>query len=205
LDAALICHIAYIIDEQPYCTPTAFWRQGESLFWHGSSMSRMLSAQSGGLDVCLTVIHIDSLVLARSAFEHSINYRSAMVFGKAMSIADPEQKLQTLNVFIDRFYPGRSKLIRQPTAQELRSTSVVTMRIEEAAAKIRNLPPVEQKEEEYNRPVWAGIIPIATLIGAPVDCARLAPDIKMGEDVSAYREGEKLSSVLSSHARVSIP
>jgi nitroimidazol reductase NimA-like FMN-containing flavoprotein (pyridoxamine 5'-phosphate oxidase superfamily) len=201
LDAALVCHIAYFLDEQPYCTPTAFWRQGESLFWHGSSMSRMLRSQGQGMNVCLTVTHIDSLVLARSAFEHSINYRSAMVFGEATLIDDPQQKLQALNSFVNRFYPGRSKLIRQPTEQELAATSVVTMHIDQASAKIRAIPPREEREEEYDRPVWAGLIPIALLVGAPVACARLRPDIKMGRDVSAYREGEMLGSVLSSLAR----
>src|SRR6478752_7603288 len=105
LDAALVCHIAYVIDGQPYCTPTAFWREGDHLYWHGSSASRMLRSQRGGVPVCLTVTHLDSLVLARCGFNHSVDYRSAMCFGIARIIDDPVEKSAALDRMINRFYP----------------------------------------------------------------------------------------------------
>ena len=108
LDAAMVCHVAYAIDGQPFCTPTSFWREGERLYWHGSSASRMIRAQAQGMPVCLTVTHHDALVLARSGFHHSVNYRCVMAYGQARAVTDPTDKLRAANAFIDRFYPGRS-------------------------------------------------------------------------------------------------
>lgn len=196
LDAAMLCHISYVVDGQPYCTPTSFWREGDSVYWHGSSASRMLRSQAQGIDVCLAVTHVDSLVLARSAFGHSINYRSAMLYGRASLIEDDQHKLQAINSFIDRFYPGRSGVIRAPTRQELNATSIVWMPIEQASAKIRDIPPHEEKTEDYARPVWAGVIPLTTVVGAAVNCERLAEGIEAGSDVAAYRAGTPLERVL---------
>src|SRR5215468_12292264 len=112
LDAAMICHIAYVIHGQPYCTPTAFWREGDHLYWHGSSASRMLRAQRSGLPVCLTVTHLDSLVLARCGFNHSVDYRAAMCFGTARIVDEPTAKAKALDALVNRFYPGRAAQLR---------------------------------------------------------------------------------------------
>ena len=143
LDAALVCHIAYVIDGRPYCTPTSFWREGDHVYWHGSSASRMIRTQAQEVEVCLTVTHIDALVMARSGFHHSVNYRAAMVFGRAHIVDDPAEKLRLMDNFIDRVYPGRSKLIRQPNAGEFKATTMMGMEIETASGKIRDkhVPP----------------------------------------------------------------
>src|SRR5579863_9723655 len=138
LDAALMCHVGYIIDGRPYVTPTLFWRAGERLYWHGSSASRMLRAQRAGIPVCLTVSHVDGLVLARSAFRHSLNYRAAMVFGSAAIVDDPTEQEAGLNAFVERLYPGRTRLMRPILPQELKATALMSMAIEEASAKIRD-------------------------------------------------------------------
>src|SRR5215470_782223 len=137
LDAGMIAHIAYVIDGQPYVTPTAYWRDGDVLTWHGSSASRMLRTQSAGIPVCLTVTHLDGLVLARSGFHHSINYRSVMAFGKAHKVEDVAEKERELDYFIERIYPGRVATLRPIDQQELKGTTLLAMEIEEASAKIR--------------------------------------------------------------------
>ena len=126
----MICHIAYVIDGQPYCTPTAFWREDDHLYWHASSASRMLRSQRDGLPVCLTVTHLDSLVLARCGFNHSVDYRSAMCFGTAHIIDEPAEKSAALDRMVDRFYPGRAETLRTSTALELKATTVIGMAIE---------------------------------------------------------------------------
>src|SRR5471030_1011525 len=113
LDASLLCHIAYVIDGRPYCTPTGFWREGDHLYWHGSSASRMIRQQSTGIPVCLTVTHVDALVMARSGFHHSVNYRAVMAWGNAHPITDEAEKLRLMDNFVDRIFPARSSLIRQ--------------------------------------------------------------------------------------------
>src|SRR5215475_2679817 len=123
LDAAMICHIAYVIDGQPYCTPTAFWRERDHLYWHGSSASRMLRRQRLGLPVCLTATHLDSLVLARCGFNHSVDYRAAMCFGEAHIIDDQAEKERALDSMVDRFYPDRARTLRTSSVQELKATT----------------------------------------------------------------------------------
>ncbi len=125
LDAALMCHVGYVIDGRPYVTPTLFWRDGERLYWHGSSASRMLRTQRAGIPVCLTVSHIDGLVLARSAFRHSLNYRAVMAFGTAAMVEDEREKEKALNAFIERLYPGRTGLMRAILPQELKATALM--------------------------------------------------------------------------------
>src|SRR5277367_6942988 len=137
LDAALLCHVGYVINGLPYVTPTLFWREGERLYWHGSSASRMLRNQTGGIPVCLTVTHVDGLVVARSGFHHSLNYRAVMAFGTAAKVEDPAEKEIGLNAFVDRVYPGRTGLIRGINGQELKATTLLGMTIEEASAKVR--------------------------------------------------------------------
>ena len=173
LDAALLCHIAYVIDGQPFCTPTSFWREGDRLYWHGSSASRMVRAQSGGLRVCLTVTHLDAIVLARSGFHHSVNYRSVMAYGEAHAITDPTAKLAAMDAFIDRFYPGRAAILRPATDQEIKSVQILEMEIEDAAAKVRSTG-VSDDEEDYALPIWCAVVPLHTTIGEAEPCPRLA-------------------------------
>lgn len=188
LDAALLAHIAYVIDGQPYCTPTAFWREGDHLYWHGSSASRMLRAQAAGIPVCLAVSHVDGLVLARSGFHHSINYRSVMAFGTAKPLEAEADKHRAMNAFVDRFFPGRADRLRAITAQEAKATTILSMEIEQASAKVRSGPPIDD-EEDYGHPVWAGVIPVSTIVGAPVPCPRLAGGAQPGEDMALYAPG----------------
>jgi uncharacterized protein len=201
LDTALLCHIAYVVDGQPYCTPTAFWREEETLFWHGSSASRMLRAQADGIPVCLTVTHMDGLVLARSGFNHSINYRSVMAFGTAHPIAEPAAKRRAMEAFVERFFPGRNAKLREPTTQEVKATSIVSMEIEQASAKIRATGPGDD-EADFSLPVWAGVVPLRTLIGAPLDCPRLPAGIVPGNDLAPYGDGRVLDEAfLETHRR----
>lgn len=196
LDSAFLCHVAYVIDGQPYCTPTIHWREGDWLYWHGSSASRMLRNQSQGTPVCLTVSHLDGLVLARSGFNHSANYRSAMCFGTAQIIDDPQQKAHALKGVVDRFYPGRSMDLRANHAQEVKATMVIGMQIEEASAKTRAAG-VGDDEEDMATPLWAGVIPVSTVIGA----AEISPHVPAGVEAPAlldiYREGRSLDEALS--------
>lgn len=175
LDSGFICNVGYVIDGKPYVTPTSYWREGEHVYWHGSSASRMVRVAAGPVDVCLTVSHIDGLVLARSAFHHSINYRSVMLFGKAHKVEDPDHKLRALENFVERVYPGRWAQLRPANQQELKATTVLTMRIEEGAAKMRAAPPVDD-EEDYAWPVWAGVLPIRCVVGTPQDDGRVLKD-----------------------------
>jgi nitroimidazol reductase NimA-like FMN-containing flavoprotein (pyridoxamine 5'-phosphate oxidase superfamily) len=194
LDSALLCHIAYVVDGQPYCTPTAFWREDETLFWHGSSASRMLRAQAGGIPVCLTVTHMDGLVLARSGFNHSINYRSVMAFGTAHRIDDAAEKRRAMDAFVERFFPGRLALLREPTGQEVKATSILSMAIEQASAKIRATGPGDD-EADFSFAVWAGVVPLRAIVGAAEDCPRLPAGIVPGDDLAPYRDGRRLDEV----------
>ncbi|MCW2235613.1 pyridoxamine 5'-phosphate oxidase family protein [Azospirillum canadense] len=199
LDAAMVAHIAYVIDGQPFCTPTAFWREGTHLYWHGSAASRMLRAQKPGLPVCLTVTHLDSLVLARSGFNHSVDYRSAMCFGTAHIIEDPEAKVRALDAMIDRFYPGRNAELRPSTAQEIKATMVVGMEIAEASAKVRNKG-VGDEEEDYALPIYAARIPVTQVIGTPEPCPRLVDGVAFPEGLKGFTAGRRLDEVmLESH------
>jgi len=196
LDAALLCHVAYAIEGQPYCTPTAFWRDGDRLFWHGSSASRMLRSLAKAVPACLTVCHFDGIVLARSAFNHSVNYRSVMAFGKAERIEDPEMKAQASKLFVDRYFPGRWDAIKHPTAREMKATSIISMRIEEASAKTRAGEPHDD-EADYGLPIWAGVIPVESVLGEAIECPRQHPKAKRGEDLSLYRRGSRTDDVFA--------
>jgi uncharacterized protein len=167
LDAGLIAHVGYTIDDQPFVTPTACWRHGDYLYWHGSAASRMLRAQAGGIPVCITVTILDGLVLARSGFHHSMNYRSVMAIGNAEIVEAAEEKLAALRGFVERVVPGRWDVVRPPTGQELKSTSVLRLRLDEVSAKIRTGPPKDD-EEDYALPIWAGVARVAMHIG-PLD------------------------------------
>jgi len=175
LDAGFICHVGYVIDGSPYVTPTSYWREGGHVYWHGSSASRMLRTAQDETDVCLTVALIDGLVLARSAFHHSINYRSVMLFGRAQRVEDPQQKEKALENFVERMAPGRWQALRPAHAQELKATTVLHMKIDEGAAKIRSGPPIDD-DEDYDWPVWAGVVPVRMVAGSPVDDGRVRDD-----------------------------
>ncbi len=188
LDAGMICHVGYVVDGAPYVTPTIYWREGDMVYWHGSSASRMLRHQAAGAPVCLTVSLIDGIVLARSGFHHSVNYRSVMVFGAAREVVDAQAKERHLEIFMERLFPGRWAEIRAVEDQELKATTLLGMAIEEASAKVRTGPPVDD-EPDYALPIWAGILPLETVAGAPVPCPRLAETTAEPAYVRAYKPG----------------
>lgn len=195
LDSAALCHVSYVIEGQPYCTPTLFWREGTRLYWHGSSASRMLRNLSDGEPACLTVTHLDSLVMARCGFNHSADYRSVMCFGRARLLSEPEEKRRALVMMVDRLFPNRTAGLRPSTPQEIRATAVVWMEIERASAKIR-AKGVGDEEEDYALPIYAERLPVRTVIGEPEPCPRLLPDVRRGADLEAYRPGRALEEAL---------
>ena len=200
LDAAMLCHIAYVIDGQPYCTPTNFWREDDVLYWHGSSASRMLRRQKPGLPVCLTVTHLDSLVLARCGFNHSVDYRSAMCFGTAHLIDDPAEKERALDSMVDRFYPGRAASLRTSTVQELKATTVIGMTIEHASAKVRSKG-VGDEEEDYALPIYAAKFPVRMVVDAAETCPRMPAGVPRPEGLSGFTSGRRLDEVMTENYR----
>ena len=166
LDSALIGHVGYVIDGQPFVTPTSVWRQGDRVYWHGSSASRMLRATKDGLPVCVTVTLLDALVLARSGFDHSIDYRCVMILGAAQAVEDPDEQLEALRIFMERLYPGRWEQLRPATRQELKATTVLWTTISEASAKLRVDGPHDEPGDE-TWPAWGGLIPVETRLGSP--------------------------------------
>jgi nitroimidazol reductase NimA-like FMN-containing flavoprotein (pyridoxamine 5'-phosphate oxidase superfamily) len=200
LDAALMCHVGYVIDGLPYVTPTLFWREGERLYWHGSSASRMLRTQARGIPVCVTVSHVDGLILARSAFRHSLNYRAVMAFGNAAIVDDPAEKEAGFNAFIERVYPGRTAVMRGITSQELKATSLMGMTIDEVSAKIRNDGPLDL-EADYAADCWAGTIPIVQTTGAPIPDRRAPPHVAPEPEIGHLAEGTRFDEALLATAR----
>ena len=166
IDAAIVGHIGYVVDGQPYVIPTAIWRQGDRLFWHGSVASRMLRG-TAGQRVCITVSRIDALVLARSGFDHSVDYHSVVILGTAYLIDDQAEKLAALDAFVDRLYPGRSATLRPPRPKELKATTVMWTDLSEASAKIRDIGAHDEPGDE-TWPAWAGTIPLTTVLGEPI-------------------------------------
>jgi nitroimidazol reductase NimA-like FMN-containing flavoprotein (pyridoxamine 5'-phosphate oxidase superfamily) len=195
LDAAVLCHVSYVIDGQPYCTPTFFWREGNRLYWHGSSASRMLRNLANGEAACLTVTHLDALVLARSGFNHSADYRSVMAFGKARLLEDPQEKHHALVMMVDRLYPQRTAQLRLANAQEIKATSVIAMDIDRASAKIRSRGVVDE-EEDYALPVYAERIPVSTVLGQPEGCARMVEGTQRPDTLAGYAAGRPLQDAL---------
>jgi nitroimidazol reductase NimA-like FMN-containing flavoprotein (pyridoxamine 5'-phosphate oxidase superfamily) len=187
LDEALIAHLGIAdADGQPFVIPTLHARSGDVVYCHGSTASRTLRALAGGAQVCLTVTLLDGLVLARSAMHHSANYRSVMLIGEARSVEDPDDKRAALEAVVEHIVPGRWREVRQPTDNELKATSVLAIPINEASAKVRNGPPLDD-EEDYALPAWAGVIPMLTWIGAPESDPRLRAGISPPGYVSGYR------------------
>lgn len=165
LDAGVLGHVGYVLDGQPYVTPTAYWREGRRLYWHGAAASRMLEAVGEGQPVCLTVSFLDGFVLGRSGFAHSLNYRSVMAFGRARLVEELEAKRAAMDAFIERLYPGRAESLRPSTEAELRQIALAEMTIEEASAKTRD-GGVADYAPDAGWPAWAGVIPLETRLGA---------------------------------------
>ena len=166
LDAAPLCHIGHIIDGRPVVLPTFHWRHGNTVYWHGSAASRMLRNNGSGAPVCLTVTMMDGFVLARSAFHHSVNYRSVLCFGAARLITDVAEKTAALKGFTDRLFPGRWDQLRPMQDQELKATAVLALEINEVSAKLRTCMPGDDPED-VTWPVWAGVLPVHMATGTP--------------------------------------
>jgi len=190
LDEAFICHVGFMVDGQPFVIPTSFARAGEQLFIHGSAASRMLGSLSKGIPVCVTVTLVDGLVLARSAFHHSINYRSVVVFGMAKPVEDEGEKMTALRAFTEHIIPGRWADVRKPSEQELRATRVLSLPLTEASAKIRTGPPKDD-EEDYALPVWAGELPLQMLAAAPLADAETPAELHVPEYILHYDRRRK--------------
>ncbi|MEP0961781.1 MAG: pyridoxamine 5'-phosphate oxidase family protein [Roseobacter sp.] len=187
LDAQPMCSVGYVIDGEPYVTPTFQWREGDRVYWHGSSASRALR-QSKDAQVCLTVAILDGFVLARSGMHHSVNARSVMLFGKAVKVENPAEKLAKLRNFVNGLFPERYDTLRPDYEQDLKATMVLGMDISEGSAKIRTGDPSDD-EEDYALPIWAGVIPVTTHIGAPIPDARLVDGVEVPDHVRDFRMG----------------
>ncbi len=181
LDEGFLCHAGFAVNGQPFVIPTSYGRKDASLYIHGSAASRMLRQLKDGIPVCITVTLLDGLVLARSVFNHSMNYRSVVILGKATLVDDPQEKLAALRILSEHILPGRWDDARQPNERELKQTSVLRVPIEEFSAKVRVGPPIDD-EEDYSFPTWAGVVPLEMVAGAPIDDARLDP----AQEVPAY-------------------
>jgi nitroimidazol reductase NimA-like FMN-containing flavoprotein (pyridoxamine 5'-phosphate oxidase superfamily) len=186
LDEGFVCHIGFTMDEQPFVIPTSYARIGENLIIHGSSASRMMRALAREKPICVTVTLIDGLVLARSAFHHSMNYRSVVVFGTAKVIQDKEEKLAALRALTEHLVPNRWREVRPPNDLELKATTVLSLPIEEASAKIRTGNPVDE-EEEYCLDVWAGVVPLKLIAGNPISDEKLKSEISIPAYVANYK------------------
>ncbi len=176
LDAAFLAHVGFVVDGQPFVIPTLFGRTGETLYLHGSAASRMLRELEHGIAACVTVTLVDGLVLARSAFHHSMNYRSVVAFGTARKIQDEGAKEEALRVISEQVVAGRWSDVRLPTAKELKATSVLEFAIEEASAKVRTGPPKDDAED-YELPIWAGVVPLVVQRGEPIADPLLKVDV----------------------------
>jgi nitroimidazol reductase NimA-like FMN-containing flavoprotein (pyridoxamine 5'-phosphate oxidase superfamily) len=172
LDEGLICHVGFSVDGQPYVIPTGFARVEDTLYIHGSAASRMLRTLAEGVQVCVTVTLLDGLVLARSAFHHSMNYRSVVMLGRATLVSDPAEKVKALEAFTEHIVRGRWNDVRLPTEAELKATTVLALPLAEVSAKIRTGPPKDDAED-YELPIWAGVVPLAISSGAPIADPRL--------------------------------
>ena len=187
LDEALVAHLGFALDGQPYVIPTLHARVGDVVYVHGSAASRAIRALTGGIPACLTVTLLDGLVLARSAFHHSMNYRSVVVLGEARPVEGPEERLVALEAFTERLVPGRWDEVRPPSTQELKGTRVLALGLDEASAKVRSGPPVDD-DEDYALDVWAGVIPLALQRGPLTPDPRLTPGVEPSQAVRRWRD-----------------
>jgi nitroimidazol reductase NimA-like FMN-containing flavoprotein (pyridoxamine 5'-phosphate oxidase superfamily) len=185
LDAGFLAHIGFCLDAQPFVIPTLYGREDDRLYLHGSTASRMLRTLESGVSACITVTLVDGLVLARSAFHHSINYRSVVAFGTCRILAEPVQKMHALHIISDHLIRGRWDEVRIPSEKELQVTSVLEFSIEEASAKVRTGPPIDD-EEDYALPIWAGVLPLHSAPGTPMPDSRLRDAIDTPEYIRKY-------------------
>lgn len=199
LDAGLMAHVGYVIDGQPYVTPTAYWREGRTLYWHGAAASRMLAVVSEGAPVCVTVSFLDGLIVGRSGITHSVNYRAVMAFGRARPVTDPAAKRAAMEAFIDRLYAGRNVKLRPTTDAELAAISLVEMEIEEAAAKVKDTGPTELPADD-GWTAWSGVFPVETRIGPALPQPGSAP---RSHDLEPYAAGARLDDALTDATRAS--
>lgn len=192
LDEALVCHVGFVVDGAPVVIPTAHARRGTTLYLHGAPASRMLRSLAGGVEVCVTVTLLDGLVLARSLFHHSLNYRSVVCFGRAVEVTDLGEKEAALRLFAEHVLPGRAAEVREPSVAELKATRVLALRLDEASAKLRTGPPKDDAED-LELPVWAGVVPVGLAVGdAVADTPHLATAASVRgavRDVNRYRGG----------------
>jgi len=186
LDEAFVCHVGFTIDQRPVVIPTAYARVGDDLLIHGSTVSRMLITLAMEVDVCVTVTLIDGLVLARSAFDHSLNYRSVMIFGKAKVLIDRQEKVAALRAFTEQIIPRRWDEVRPPNVQELKATTVLVLPLQEVSAKIRTGAPLDN-EQDYELDIWAGVIPLKLSVGEPIADERLKEGISIPPSVLNYK------------------
>jgi nitroimidazol reductase NimA-like FMN-containing flavoprotein (pyridoxamine 5'-phosphate oxidase superfamily) len=185
LDEGFICHVGFVVEGQPFVIPTGYGRAGDNLYIHGSAASRMLRRLDQGVAVCVTVTLLDGLVLARSVFNHSMNYRSVVILGTAQAVNDPGEKLQALRLLSEHILPGRWAEARQPNERELKATLVMRLPITEFSAKVRQGPPMDD-EPDYAFPIWAGVVPLQTVAGAAINDPRLDPSIPIPGYARAY-------------------
>ena len=190
LDEGLVAHLGFTVDGQPYVIPTLHARVGDTVYIHGSAASRMIRTLTAGAPACLTVTMIDGMVLARSAFHHSMNYRSVVVLGEARAVGDPAELLTVLEAFTEKLVPGRWGEVRGPSAKELKGTRALAMSLDEASAKVRTGPPVDD-DEDYELDAWAGVIPLNLAAGAPVADPKLADGIAPSKIVTGWRPGAR--------------
>jgi nitroimidazol reductase NimA-like FMN-containing flavoprotein (pyridoxamine 5'-phosphate oxidase superfamily) len=190
LDEGFVCHVGFVVEGQPFVIPTGYARAGDKLYIHGSQASRMLRALRGGVEVCLTVTLVDGLVLARSAFHHSMNYRSVVVFGRAQIVDELAEKWEALRALTEHIAPGRWEQSRQPNEGEMKATMVLRLPLIEASAKVRTGPPLDD-EEDYQLPFWAGVVPLRLKAEAPINDPRLPPETKAPANVTSYNRTMK--------------
>ena len=186
LDEGFVCHVGFSVDGQPYVIPTLYARLGDYIYFHGSAASRMLRNLSSGIPVCLTVTLTDGFVLARSVFNHSMNYRSVVALGKASLVDEPQEKLKAMHAFTDKIIPGRWADSRQPNEKEIKATSILRLPLTEVSAKIRTGPP-EDDAPDYELPIWAGVIPLSLAASAPIRDERCDAGIPTPEYAAHYR------------------
>lgn len=186
LDEGFICHVGFVLDGQPFVIPTGYARAGDKLYIHGSQASRMLRNLAGGVDACVTVTLLDGLVLARSAFHHSMNYRSVLVFGRATIVDEPSEKMAALLALSEHIIRGRWADVREPTDQEMKQTTVLCLPLEEASAKIRTGPPLDD-EEDYALPIWAGVVPLKLVAGEPIKDPVLSAELPVPDYAANYK------------------
>ena len=186
LDEGLACHVSFVVNGQPNVVPTIYVRIGDSVYLHGSPASRMLQVLERGEEVCIAVTVVDGLVLARSAFHHSINYRSVVLYGTGAEVREADRKVEVLRALSEHLIPGRWNEIREPSADELRRTLVVSIPIQEASAKVRTGPPADD-EPDYELPIWAGVLPLRLAAGTPITDPRVKPGIEPPEHATGYR------------------